>query len=87
MATIITDWAQWLSGQTAASGALAILYCATAPELEGMWRMGEASLGGLAAVSTYAGHLASTGVCTPSCVTTGPDKHLPRVPSRRGAWL
>jgi hypothetical protein len=35
MATIITDWAQWLSGQTAASGALAILYCATAPELDG----------------------------------------------------
>jgi hypothetical protein len=43
MATIITDWAQWLSGQTAASGALAILYCATAPELEGMWRMGGAA--------------------------------------------
>jgi len=35
MATIITDWAQWLSGQTAASGALSLLYCATAPELEG----------------------------------------------------
>jgi hypothetical protein len=35
MTTIITDWAQWISGQTAASGALAILYSATAPELDG----------------------------------------------------
>jgi hypothetical protein len=35
MTTIITDWAQWIAGQTAASGALSVLYCATAPELEG----------------------------------------------------
>eukprot|EP00879_Flechtneria_rotunda_P009861 GHRR01010313.1.p1 GENE.GHRR01010313.1~~GHRR01010313.1.p1 ORF type:complete len:372 (+),score=104.96 GHRR01010313.1:231-1346(+) len=35
MASIITDWAQWIAGQTAASGALSLLYCATAPELEG----------------------------------------------------
>lgn len=35
MASVITDWAQWIGGQSAASGALSLLYCATAPELEG----------------------------------------------------
>jgi NAD(P)-dependent dehydrogenase (short-subunit alcohol dehydrogenase family) len=35
MTTVITEWAQWVGGQTAASGALALLYCATAPELQG----------------------------------------------------
>eukprot|EP00878_Enallax_costatus_P016154 GHUV01016944.1.p1 GENE.GHUV01016944.1~~GHUV01016944.1.p1 ORF type:complete len:408 (+),score=106.41 GHUV01016944.1:160-1383(+) len=35
MATQITDWTQWIAGQTAASGALPLLYCATAPDLEG----------------------------------------------------
>lgn len=37
MASVITDWAQWMVGQSAESGALAPLYCATAPELEGEW--------------------------------------------------
>eukprot|EP00879_Flechtneria_rotunda_P007465 GHRR01007831.1.p1 GENE.GHRR01007831.1~~GHRR01007831.1.p1 ORF type:complete len:433 (+),score=143.65 GHRR01007831.1:508-1806(+) len=35
MSTVITDWMQWLGGQSAESGALPLLYCATAPELEG----------------------------------------------------
>jgi NAD(P)-dependent dehydrogenase (short-subunit alcohol dehydrogenase family) len=35
MASVVTDWMQWLGGQTAASGALALLYCATSPDLEG----------------------------------------------------
>lgn len=35
MASIITDWMQWIAGQTAESGALPLLYCATAPELQG----------------------------------------------------
>ena len=35
MTTIITDWGQWLAGQSAESGALSLLYCATAPELQG----------------------------------------------------
>jgi hypothetical protein len=35
MTTFITDWAQWVSGQSAESGALSLLYCATAPELQG----------------------------------------------------
>jgi hypothetical protein len=35
LASIITDWAQWLTGQSAESGALPVLYCATSPELQG----------------------------------------------------
>ena len=35
MASVVTDWAQWLSGQKAENGALSLLYCATAPKLEG----------------------------------------------------
>lgn len=34
-ASVATDWAQYLAGQSAESGALALLYCATAPELDG----------------------------------------------------
>lgn len=33
--SVVTDWAQWISGQSAESGAHALLYTATAPELEG----------------------------------------------------
>jgi hypothetical protein len=40
MASVITDWAQWLSGQTAESGALPVLYCTTAPELKGEPQLG-----------------------------------------------
>lgn len=40
LASVTTDWAQWLSGQTAESGALPLLYCATAPELEGGHSLG-----------------------------------------------
>lgn len=35
LTTHITDWAQWMSGQTTESGALSILYCATSPDLDG----------------------------------------------------
>jgi len=34
-ASVITDWASWVVGQTAEEGAVALLYTATAPELTG----------------------------------------------------
>jgi hypothetical protein len=39
LTTVITDWAQWVAGQSAESGSYSLLYAATAPELagEGPW--------------------------------------------------
>lgn len=34
-ASVATDWSQHLTGQTAANGALSMLYAATSPDLEG----------------------------------------------------
>ena len=33
--SVVTDWAQFFTGQSAASGALSMVYCAVSPDLEG----------------------------------------------------
>lgn len=33
--SIVTDWAQWLSGQSAETGAMSLMYCAASPDLSG----------------------------------------------------
>jgi NAD(P)-dependent dehydrogenase (short-subunit alcohol dehydrogenase family) len=59
--SVVTDWAQFFTGQSAASGALSMMYCATSPDLEGKG----GTYYGPPYKSTFTANVMNTSRCNP----------------------